>query len=193
MGLIIRLKCDGTARWKMVSISQAAVMNTHATSGLKAARRGHVRARGDRIQLRDRQHSGRLNSKNSFENVFVHPHVPAGGHARGESLCGHHQRERAVVAGMQMPVARQLAMTGELTLAGHLVPLGGIARRSSLHGARVIRNRSCRRTIEPTSTHDSLAFARASPPSTRYTSYTRIVGRRPHRYCCCLTMMDDHD
>lgn len=107
--------------------------------------------------------------KNFFEDAFVPLHAPARATPRDSPSAGITTANALLPLERERRVARLVAMGGEFTLTGHVLPVGGIARRSSPRGARVVRSRSCQRTIAATSTHCPNTSTRALTPGTRYT------------------------
>jgi ATP-dependent Lon protease len=73
-----------------------------------------------------------------FDNHFVHLHVPAGATPKDGPSAGITMTTALISMITGKPVRRNLAMTGELTLSGRVLPIGGVkektiaARRSGI-------------------------------------------------------------
>jgi ATP-dependent Lon protease len=67
--------------------------------------------------------------KNFFENAFVHLHVPAGATPKDGPSAGITMASALLSLGRGRKVMRRVAMTGELTLTGHVLPVGGIREK----------------------------------------------------------------
>lgn len=73
-----------------------------------------------------------------FDRSFVHVHVPEGATPKDGPSAGVTMTTALLSLARQQPIERNLAMTGELTLTGHVLPVGGIrekviaARRSDI-------------------------------------------------------------
>ena len=73
-----------------------------------------------------------------FESSFVHVHVPEGATPKDGPSAGVTMTTALLSLARNEPIKRNLAMTGELTLTGHVLPVGGIrekviaARRSDI-------------------------------------------------------------
>jgi ATP-dependent Lon protease len=67
--------------------------------------------------------------KNFFENAFVHLHVPAGATPKDGPSAGITMASALLSLAKGQPVDKILAMTGELTLTGQILPVGGIREK----------------------------------------------------------------
>ncbi|WP_136248140.1 endopeptidase La [Halomonas borealis] len=76
-----------------------------------------------------------------FDSAFVHLHVPEGATPKDGPSAGVTMTTALLSLARHQPIGRSLAMTGELTLTGHVLPVGGIrekiiaARRSEIFEA----------------------------------------------------------
>ncbi|WP_017430722.1 endopeptidase La [Vreelandella jeotgali] len=74
-----------------------------------------------------------------FDSAFVHLHVPEGATPKDGPSAGVSMTTALLSMARRQPIDRPLAMTGELTLTGQVLPVGGIrekviaARRSSIY------------------------------------------------------------
>ena len=59
----------------------------------------------------------------------IHIHVPAGRRPQGRPLGGHHHRLVLVSLASGIPIRSDVAMTGELTLRGRVLPIGGLKEK----------------------------------------------------------------
>jgi ATP-dependent Lon protease len=77
-------------------------------------------------------------SSDYFDSHFVHLHVPAGATPKDGPSAGITMTTALISMILKKPVRKKLAMTGELTLSGRVLPIGGVkektiaARRSGI-------------------------------------------------------------
>lgn len=64
-----------------------------------------------------------------FEKAFVHLHVPAGATPKDGPSAGITMASALLSLAKEQPVEKNLAMTGELTLTGQVLPVGGIQEK----------------------------------------------------------------
>jgi ATP-dependent Lon protease len=69
-----------------------------------------------------------LNQK-SFEKQDIHIHIPEGGTPKDGPSAGVSLTTALCSAFMDVPVNRKIAMTGEITLRGKVLPVGGIKEK----------------------------------------------------------------
>jgi ATP-dependent Lon protease len=69
------------------------------------------------------------NSPDFFDNAFVHVHVPAGATPKDGPSAGITMATALLSLARGESLPRRLAMTGELTLTGQVLPVGGIREK----------------------------------------------------------------
>jgi ATP-dependent Lon protease len=65
-----------------------------------------------------------------FEKAFVHLHVPAGATPKDGPSAGVTMTTALLSMILGKPVMKRLGMTGELTLTGHVLPIGGVKEKT---------------------------------------------------------------
>lgn len=68
-------------------------------------------------------------NKDFFEHAFIHLHVPAGATPKDGPSAGITMASALLSLAKEQAIEKTLAMTGELTLTGHVLPVGGIREK----------------------------------------------------------------